>query len=240
MGSVTLRYDGTTGAFLGEKPSLGTAPSVGAAVFSWMAPLHFGNFAGMLSRGLWAVLGIGCCLLTCSGLAVWSERRLEGANLSSSGASSRGAQAMRRILCGFAAGLPLASFAAVLAWAVAVALGVGPTGLMGAVGGLALAGAVLVAAIASPLRRVTAVVVAAAGLLACAAPLVATWATGSSSVAAWQRGHPGPAAVDLILFALGTGLLLASRALARPDPLARLSTGGARVVDATPLEEPGR
>lgn len=45
-------YSLADGTFLKEKPVIGTTPSLGSMVFSLMAPLHFGHFAGVLSKAV--------------------------------------------------------------------------------------------------------------------------------------------------------------------------------------------
>ena len=52
------RYDGRTGIWLGAPDPLGTAPSVGGTLYGLMAPLHFGHFAGLLSKVVWGALGV--------------------------------------------------------------------------------------------------------------------------------------------------------------------------------------
>lgn len=68
-------FEGASGAHLGSKPPLGTEPSVGSALFQLMIPLHFGTFAGMLSRTVWFALGLAMCYVTLTGLQLWLQRR---------------------------------------------------------------------------------------------------------------------------------------------------------------------
>ena len=68
-------FEGATGAYLGPKPALGTRPSVGSAAFDLIPPLHFGTFAGMLSRVVWFALGLAACYVTLTGLQLWLRRR---------------------------------------------------------------------------------------------------------------------------------------------------------------------
>lgn len=68
-------YHMATGAYEGVKPDIGTQPSLGSKVFAWMTPLHFGHFAGLLSKFIWVALGLSACYVTLSGLRLWVERR---------------------------------------------------------------------------------------------------------------------------------------------------------------------
>ncbi len=68
-------YDMTTGRYEGIKPDVGTRPSLGSSIFAWIAPLHFGHFAGLLSKFIWVGLGLATCYVTLSGLRLWVARR---------------------------------------------------------------------------------------------------------------------------------------------------------------------
>jgi uncharacterized iron-regulated membrane protein len=68
-------YRGESGAFLFQKPGLGTAPSLGGAISDLIGPLHFGNFASIASKIVWFALGSCCAYVTLSGLLLWTQRR---------------------------------------------------------------------------------------------------------------------------------------------------------------------
>ncbi len=70
-----VTFNGSTGEYLGEKPPIGTAPSAGAGLITLMAPLDFGNFAGLLSKAVWVALGIAMTYVTFTGLQLWVRRR---------------------------------------------------------------------------------------------------------------------------------------------------------------------
>jgi uncharacterized iron-regulated membrane protein len=72
---VTLLYDGAQAKFLRTKPSIGAQPSAGGTLAAIMAPMHFGNFAGMLSKAIWFALGFAMCYVTFTGLRLWLARR---------------------------------------------------------------------------------------------------------------------------------------------------------------------
>lgn len=68
-------YRASTGEFIAEKPSLGTQPSIGSALFSSLGPLHFGTFLGTWSKIAWFLLGLASAYVVVSGLSLWAERR---------------------------------------------------------------------------------------------------------------------------------------------------------------------
>ena len=74
---ITLEYSGVTGEFIRQKPSLGTTPSIGSTAFAVIVPLHFGNFAGLLSKFVWGALGFASCYVITSGFSLWLRRREE-------------------------------------------------------------------------------------------------------------------------------------------------------------------
>lgn len=71
----SYQFDGVTGEYLGEKPRVGKQPSLGNNLMSLMAVLHFGWFAGLLSRIIWLSLGLATCYVTLTGLQLWVQRR---------------------------------------------------------------------------------------------------------------------------------------------------------------------
>ncbi len=75
--SQTLIYEGVSGEYLRHKPGLGTTPSFGSAVVSVIASLHFGNFAGIVSKAVWVALGVASTYVILSGLQLWLRRRDE-------------------------------------------------------------------------------------------------------------------------------------------------------------------
>lgn len=72
-----LVFDGVSGAFLGEKSLVGTAPSFGGAFYELMYPLHFGDFAGLFSKAVWGGLGVAMCVVVLSGIRLWCRKRLD-------------------------------------------------------------------------------------------------------------------------------------------------------------------
>ncbi|NKF21235.1 PepSY-associated TM helix domain-containing protein [Solimonas marina] len=106
---TTYVYDGPSGGFQYEKPALGRVPSVGGALYGLMAPLHFGNFAGVLSKGVWFALGFAAAYVALSGMRLWTTRR----------AAEPGWRPLTRAVAGIGHGLPLALTAAAAACFIA-------------------------------------------------------------------------------------------------------------------------
>jgi uncharacterized iron-regulated membrane protein len=75
VGPHVLEFDGTTGAFLRDRPLVGREPSVGSATVALMAPLHYGDFSGLMSRAVWLALGTVMTLSVVSGMQLWLKRR---------------------------------------------------------------------------------------------------------------------------------------------------------------------
>ena len=70
-------FKGSDGSYLGPKPTIGTTPSAGDTAFTLVSVLHFGTFAGLLSRVIWFALGLAMCYVTLTGLQLWLRRRAE-------------------------------------------------------------------------------------------------------------------------------------------------------------------
>ena len=70
-------YEGPTRAFIERGAPIGTAPSMGGALYGLMYPLHFGHFAGTLSKVVWGALGVAMCFVILSGFHLWARRRAD-------------------------------------------------------------------------------------------------------------------------------------------------------------------
>src|SRR5690606_353191 len=76
---IALLYNGATANFERAKPTVGAQPSVGGTLAGIMGPLHFGNFAGLLSKAIWFGLGFAMCYVTYTGMRLWVVRRRQDA-----------------------------------------------------------------------------------------------------------------------------------------------------------------
>lgn len=72
---TTLLFDGPSRRFEGEKPLIGMEASTSSLLISLMEPLHFGHFAGTVSKLLWGVMGAAMCFVILSGTRLWLRRR---------------------------------------------------------------------------------------------------------------------------------------------------------------------
>ncbi len=77
--SKNLLYLGEDGQFLGVRPPLGNTESFGGNLASLMTPLHFGDFAGLLSKTVWFAFGFASAYVVFSGLQLWTRRRQDNA-----------------------------------------------------------------------------------------------------------------------------------------------------------------
>ena len=111
---TTLLYNGASAQFIQTKPSIGAQPSTGGTLAAIMAPLHFGNFGGLLSKAVWFALGFAMCYVTITGLRLWLIRRRE---------SMRSLEWLDRSVTVVAWGLPLALSASAAAFLFALPLG---------------------------------------------------------------------------------------------------------------------
>ncbi|MFT4047447.1 MAG: PepSY-associated TM helix domain-containing protein [Solimonas sp.] len=189
----TYLYSGASGAFLQEKPQLGLRPSLGGQVFSLMGPLHFGNFAGPLSKAVWFALGFAGAYVTLTGMMLWTQRR----------AGQPAWRRMSHAVHWVGYGLPLALLACPYGYFVALATGSDAI-VAQAVAFLSVAAASLVAVLA--LRRHDAIqraALGAAGLALLGTPPLRIVAGGIGWREAMSAGIAVVPAVDLALIFAG-------------------------------------
>src|SRR3546814_9818270 len=79
-----------------------------------MGPLHFGNFAGMLSKAIWFGLGFAMCYVTFTGMRLWIVRRKD---------EMRSLAWLERTLSIVGFGLPFGLIVSAAAFMIAMPLG---------------------------------------------------------------------------------------------------------------------
>lgn len=140
---VALLYNGATATFERAKPTVGTQPSAGGTLAGIMGPLHFGNFAGLLSKAIWFGLGFAMCYVTFTGMRLWVVRRKQDA---------RSLAWLERTLTVVGFGLPLGLAASAAAFLITMPLGSAVYWTTAAF--LIASGAAILAAFAAPSNEV--------------------------------------------------------------------------------------
>lgn len=202
---VTLLYRGATATFDRVKPSIGTRPSAGGSLAAIMAPLHFGNFAGLLSKAVWFGLGFAMCYVTLTGLRLWLTRRRGDA---------RSLAWLERSVTVVGFGLPLALLASAVGFLVAMPYGSAvfwtPAAFL-----IASAGAILLGLLLPGHARLERLLQMGVGLLLLLLPAVRLASGGPGWGTAIQAGQPIIVAVDLALLLTGGWTLWHLRARRR-------------------------
>ncbi|MEM8985123.1 MAG: PepSY-associated TM helix domain-containing protein [Pseudomonadota bacterium] len=68
-------YNLASGEFQREAYLMGAKSSMSSTIAPFLAALHFGNFAGLLSKFIWVALGVAMAYVTLTGLHLWLQRR---------------------------------------------------------------------------------------------------------------------------------------------------------------------
>lgn len=134
IATVSLLYNGATATFDRIKPLIGKQASTGGTLVAIMSPLHFGNFAGLLSKAIWFGLGFAMCYVTFTGLRLWLVRREEDA---------RSFGWLDRMVTVVGLGLPFALVCSAAAFLIAIPLG---SAVTWTTGGFLIASAVVIVA----------------------------------------------------------------------------------------------
>lgn len=190
---LTLVYHGATAEFDRVKPSIGARPSAGGTLAAIMGPLHFGNFAGLLSKAVWFGLGFAMCYVTLTGLRLWLTRRRDG---------PRSLAWLERTVTVVGFGLPLALLVAGVAFLVTMPYGSAvfwtPAGFLVAAAVAVAAGFLLPTHVL--LDRVLQIGI---GALMIALPVIRLANGGPGWLQAIEIGQPVIVAVDLALLLAG-------------------------------------
>lgn len=105
VASQLLQYHGD-GEFNKSMSSFGDIPGPAIKVLELLFPLHFGNFAGVFVKLVWALLGLTTALLPLSGMMMWLAKRSRGSNPT---LSELGYKRWNRVIIGSCGGLVLAT-----------------------------------------------------------------------------------------------------------------------------------
>jgi uncharacterized iron-regulated membrane protein len=105
VASQLLQYHGN-GEFSKSMSSFGDIPGPAIKVLELLFPLHFGNFAGVFVKVIWALLGLTTALLPLSGIMMWLAKRTRGSNPT---LSELAYQRWNRAIIGSCGGLVMAS-----------------------------------------------------------------------------------------------------------------------------------
>lgn len=198
---ATFTYDGDSGAFVQQKPALGLVPSLGNDLFVLMAPLHFGNFAGLWSKAVWFALGFAGAYVTLTGMLLWTTRRQEQPGW---GKLARAAHWMGYGLPLALATVPLARFAAPLL----------DVDVRAVQNWTFIAAVVLASGIALKVRHLDSlrrVLLAGTGIALLAAPGLRWISGGPGWITAFDNGLATVIALDLAVLLAGALCLLAAR-----------------------------
>lgn len=208
MTGRTLVYNGVSGDFVQEKPLVGLVPSLGSGLVELTAPLHFGSFAGWVSKVVWIGLGLASAYVVFSGMMLWARRRQQ----QSSG------RVMLRSTLWMGYGLPLALAATPLGFFVLP--GVGFDALTGVKTVFLLAGAVttLVIFCHRNFDRLRSQMLIVLALLLFLSPLLRLSSGGLGWPDAWQNGWGSIIAVDIMLLLSAVLCLTRIRAI-KSQPL---------------------
>jgi len=189
-------FDGT-GRFLEKRPAIGNEPSTASFVYSLMGPLHFGNFAGILSKSVWVGLGAAMCFVILSGMQLWTRRREE----------ERLWRGFARAVSVVGYGLPLAMLASAYAFFLSLPSADPfwwtPAGFL-----IAAALAIVFGCAVQDERRLTLGFRRSLAVGCLALPLLRMAAGGTSWAEALGHGLGTVLAIDLVLALLGAALLL--------------------------------
>lgn len=200
---VSLLYNGATARFEQPKPLIGKAPSAGGTLIAIMSPLHFGNFAGLLSKAIWFGLGFAMCYVTFTGLRLWLVRREE---------AMRSLDWLDRTVTVVGLGLPFALVCAAAAFLIAMPLGTAVTWTTG--GFLIASAAVIVAGVVWPSAAgLGRAVQRATGIAMLLLPPLRLLTGGPGWAAAIMAERPIIVALDLALLVAGGAMIWRRRCL---------------------------
>lgn len=163
-----------------------------------MGPLHFGNFAGLLSKAIWFGLGFAVCYVTCTGMRLWVIRRKGDA---------RSLVWLEWVLTVVCFGLPFGLVASAAAFLLAMPAGTAvywtPAAFL-----IAAACAIVAGILARSNDALVRLLKGTTGAVMMGLPLLRLFAAhGPGWAAAIAAGQPTTAALDLLFVATGVWLV---------------------------------
>lgn len=194
VGFAQRVYDATNGEFVEYKPLVGTVPSAGSAIMSLIYPIHFGTFAGLMSKIIWISLGVASCYVTITGLQLYAFRNEKQAT---------GWQWFSRMCVWGFTGLPLCSLSSALGFFVSGALQSNqslwtPVSFL-----LAAAMVSLITLIIRSVRQLQLILLVANGALCLALPVIRYLTSGFGWIQAIEQGNVALMFIDAVLLLCG-------------------------------------
>ncbi|GAB1262153.1 PepSY-associated TM helix domain-containing protein [Aurantivibrio plasticivorans] len=218
LSGETLEFSAVTGDIISRYTNFGRLDGVSKYVLDAMAPLHFGNFAGVWVKGLWFFLGLSTALVAATGMMIWIERRAFGAEGS---LSLKSYQWISRLTAGACGGIVAATSSLFSAQLILYALGM-HNGNLTSVIGLIFFGVFSVSLVWSGFRsnayQVTKGLLTVSGLLLLFALVVNGVTTGDWIVNSISDSRWITVGVDIALLVFGVGLIVAGLYLPAQRP----------------------
>lgn len=188
---ATLVFSAADGSFEKAKPSLGTSPSLGSTLFSIIAPLHFGNFGGVVSKLVWLALGFASCFLIATGMTLWLKRRAEDTRWRVFGYVNA------TVIYGLPIGLVASAYGFLLIYPAHAAITAPPVAFL--IGAAATIGYAVFTVRRSPAPQLDANLMRSLGVLLMGLPVVRILAGGMFWPSAITNGAYETVAVDFVL-----------------------------------------
>lgn len=199
IGNRSYVYGGADGEFRFEKPVFGTSPSPAGSLAAAIDPLHFGSFAGVLSKVVWVALGFMGARVVMTGLLYGCRRR----------GDEPAWRLAHRVVYWMGYGLPMALAAAAYGYFPARAAGLTETGgYIASAFLLAVALATVVLFVARSPASLKRSLQGISGVLLLGLPWLRQLCGGPGWSGALQAGVDVVIVMDAVLLAAGAALLL--------------------------------
>lgn len=201
-----LEHNGVSGELLRVKPDFGQAPSAGGDLLGLIRPLHFGDFADLLSKFVWVALGFASCYVILSGFALWVERRREEAKW----------RVFERFALAFGSGAPIAALCSAAGHFLATPLGLSANTTVPLFFCVASVVCLMAAALSKEGRRLNQGLLLATAILCLLLPLLRVLCGGVGWREALSLQNPSVVMIDCLLVGFGLFALRRLRKALRP------------------------